>query len=102
MLCAIQHPMSYISEETEMLKKICLKILKNSSDNPTQFYNEINWQEFSSSIRLDKKNTSTSLRLVLPSEQRLTVRNFDTTNEEIANITRHAQDTLTWVANEVL
>ncbi len=73
MIAAVQHPLSDIGEETNLLKASCLKYCKSVGKEISSDIRAIDYSLFSAAIAKDKKNTNSDLVLILPRSNRLEV-----------------------------
>ena len=101
MIAAIEHPKAIRSAHADLLKSSCLKLLTSVSEDIRDPLRNLDFKKFSEAIKHDKKNTSTSLALILPAIDGLSLvfTNFEADAVEVA--TSVTESTCREILNEI-
>ncbi len=101
MVAAIDHSKSSKSPESEMLKSVCIQFLQGISRDVEKPLRQLNLGAFASAIKRDKKNTTESLALILPSVDRLSLNYSRFDDEAIENAVKAMKAAQGEILNEI-
>ena len=74
MMAAVRHPASATNESTRLLDDYCVDILSTVTSEIRAARETTDWDVFETALRSDKKNSVSILRLVLPADEGVAIR----------------------------
>jgi 3-dehydroquinate synthase len=77
MMAALRHPAAATGETTRLLDDYCIDILTTVQAEVRAAAQETDWAVFAAALRSDKKNTASALRLILPAEEGVEMRELE-------------------------
>ncbi len=101
MIAACQHPKSYQGQEANALMSKCLAFSGSIIGIIESEISNIDFGKFAIALKKDKKNTDTSLVLILPSKTGLTLTNIPFKENAIEEATSAMKTAIELVLNEI-
>ena len=101
MIAACQHPKSYQGQEANTLMSRCLAYSTSIGGIIESEISNINFEKFASALKRDKKNSETSLVLILPSETGLAITKIPFNDNAIEDATIAMKAGIEMVLNEI-
>jgi 3-dehydroquinate synthase len=101
MIAACQHPKSYQGQETNALIRKCLAFSGSIGGIIESEISNIDFEKFAKALKKDKKNTDTSLVLILPSKTGLALTSIPFNENAIEDATSAMKAGIELVLNEI-
>jgi 3-dehydroquinate synthase len=99
-LAALNHPAATHNRSTESLSEYCQQLARKHPEILRDSLSCVDWNTFEKSLRSDKKNTSDSLVLILPSKDQLSRIQLPYADKSLQIATKTMQDVLNSIVSE--
>jgi 3-dehydroquinate synthase len=101
MIAASRHTEASETSESEQLRAVCLRFLKQVSSEILDPVKDFNIDDFGSALKRDKKNTAENLVLILPGSEGLSIREFLFSENAIKSAQQAMENARIEVLNEI-